>query len=52
MLAALTGDETGLLFVLLALVAFGTAIYCAFTNRLAAAVVAAAVGLVILLAAD
>ena len=51
-MAALTSDETGLLFLLLAFVAFGVGIFCAFTNRLAAAAVSCAIGLVILLAAD
>lgn len=44
-----TSDEVGLLFILLAFVAFAAAIYCAVTNRFVAAGVAAFVGIVILM---
>jgi len=51
MLLAATSADLGVLFVFLAIVAFGAAVYLAFTNQIPAAVVAAFVGVVILVVA-
>lgn len=50
-LAAVSNSDLSVLFVLLALVAFGFAVYLAVRGAIAAAIVAAFVGVVILVVA-
>lgn len=51
LLAALSASDERTLWFLLAFVAFAAAVFCAFTNRMAAAVACAFIGVLLILLA-